>query len=84
MTNLSAAPDLRDARAPGEIAADADAPTKAEPADKRAHCVRLTVAKLQDCCGAWTQESRQFGDQATNALKAVAPAVQRKARLGGD
>jgi hypothetical protein len=56
MTNLSAATNLRDARAPGEITADADAPTKAEPTNKRAHGVRL----------------------------AVAPAVQRKTRLGGN
>jgi hypothetical protein len=84
MTNLSAATNLRDARAPGEITADADAPTKAEPTNKRAHGVRLTVAKLQDRCGAWAQKARQLGDQATNALKAVAPAVQRKTRLGGN
>jgi len=84
MTNLSAATNLRDARAPGEIAADADAPTKAEPANKRAHGVRLTVAKLQDRCGAWAQKTRQFGNQAANALKAVAPTIQRKTRLGGN
>jgi hypothetical protein len=84
MTNLSAATNLRDARAPGEIAADADAPTKAEPGYERAHGVRLTVAKLQDRCGAWAQKTRQFGNQAANALKAVAPTIQRKTRLGGN
>jgi hypothetical protein len=84
MTNLSAATNLRDARASREITADADAPTKAEPANKRAHRVGLAVAKLQDRRGAWTQESRQFGNQAANALKAIAPAIQRKARLSGN
>ena len=42
--NLSAATDLRDARASGEIAADAHPPAEAQPADERAHRIGLAVA----------------------------------------
>jgi hypothetical protein len=44
----------------------------------------LTIAKLERCRTAWAKESWKLGDQAADALKAVAPAVERHARLGGD
>jgi hypothetical protein len=44
----------------------------------------LTIAKLERCRTAWAKESWELGDQATDALKTVAPAVKRHARLGGD
>ena len=82
--NLSAATDLRDARASGEIAADAHPPAEAQPADERAHRIGLAVAELEDGGGAGTQETRQLGDQSTDALQTVASAVERNPRLGGE
>jgi hypothetical protein len=44
----------------------------------------LTIAKLECRRATWAKESWKLGDQTANALKAVAPAVKRHARLGGD
>jgi hypothetical protein len=44
----------------------------------------LTIAKLECRRTTWAKESWKLGDQATDALKTVAPAVKRHARLGGD
>jgi hypothetical protein len=58
LVNLSAAPNLCDARTSGEITANAHAPAEAEAGNERAYRVCLTIAKLQDRRGTWTQESR--------------------------
>jgi hypothetical protein len=44
----------------------------------------LTIAKLECRRATWAKESWKLGDQTADALKAVAPAVERHARLGGD
>jgi hypothetical protein len=44
----------------------------------------LAIAKLECRRATWAKESWKLGDQTANALKTVAPAVERDARLGGD
>jgi hypothetical protein len=44
----------------------------------------LTIAKFECRRTTWAKESWKLGDQTADALKAVAPAVERHARLGGD
>jgi hypothetical protein len=44
----------------------------------------LAIAKLECRRTTWAKEPWKLGDQTANTLKAVAPAVERHARLGGD
>jgi hypothetical protein len=44
----------------------------------------LTIAELQCRRATWTKQSWKLGDQTADALKAVAPTIERHARLSGD